>query len=79
MIRGTRWELGSLIEQIERCHREIAAIEAEILAGDPDLPGLFLALSDWAAELRILQNEKRRREDTQRREVGRSGIQGLTE
>jgi hypothetical protein len=33
----------------------------------PSLPGLCLGLSDWSAELRILQNEQRRREDTQRR------------
>jgi hypothetical protein len=35
-------------------------IEAQIRAGHPDLQGLCLALSDWSAELRILQNEKRR-------------------
>ena len=46
--------------EIERCRREIAAIEAELLAGNPDIQGLCLALSDWHAELRILQNEKRR-------------------
>ena len=40
---------------IERCRREIAAIEAQILAGNPDLQGLCLALSDWSAELRILR------------------------
>jgi hypothetical protein len=56
---------------MERCRREIAAIEAEILAGNPDLPGLCLALSDWHAELRILQDEIRRHEDSQQdREVG---------
>jgi hypothetical protein len=44
---------------MERCKREIAAIEAEILAGNPDLPGLCLALSDWHAELRILEEEER--------------------
>jgi hypothetical protein len=38
---------------IERCHREIAAIEAQILAGNTDLQGLCLALSDWSAELRL--------------------------
>jgi hypothetical protein len=37
---------------IERCRREIAAIEAEIIAGNPDLQDLGLALSDWSAELR---------------------------
>jgi hypothetical protein len=44
---------------IERCKREIAAIEAEILAGNPDLPGLCLALSDWHAEWRIFEQEAR--------------------
>ena len=46
-------------DPIERCKREIAAIEAEILAGNPDLPGLCLALSDWHAEWRILEEEQR--------------------
>ena len=50
---------------MDRCRREIAAIEAEILAGNPDLPGLCLALSDWSAELRILQHEARQHEDAQ--------------
>jgi hypothetical protein len=56
---------------MERCRREIAAIEAEILAGNPDLPGLCLALADWHAELRILQDEERQHEDSEQdREVG---------
>ncbi len=55
---------------MERCKREIAAIEAELIAGNPDVQGLVLALSDWSAELRILQDEERRRELTQRREEG---------
>ncbi len=46
-------------DPIERCKREIAAIEAEILAGNPDLQGLCLALSDWHAEWRILEQEAR--------------------
>ena len=48
---------------MERCRREIAAIEGEIRSGNPDLQGLFLALSDWSAELRILQREVRAHED----------------
>ena len=52
---------------MERCRREIAAIEAELLAGNPDVQGLCLALSDWSAELRILQDEQRRREGARRR------------
>ena len=50
---------------MDRCRREIAAIEAEILAGNPDLQGLCLALSDWSEELRILQEEVRQHEDSQ--------------
>ena len=65
---------------MERCRREIAAIEAEILSGNPDLPGLCLALSDWCAELRILHNELRRQAGTRRRETDRmGGSQVLTE
>jgi hypothetical protein len=42
---------------IERCRREIAAIEALIRAGHPDLQGLCLALSDWRGELRLIEQE----------------------
>jgi len=45
---------------MERCFREIAAIEAELRAGNPDVMGLLLALADWHAELRILQKRKAR-------------------
>jgi len=58
---------------MERCLREIAAIEAEILAGNPDLPGLCVALRDWNAELRILQDEERRQNGTRRRKVKKMG------
>jgi hypothetical protein len=50
---------------MERCRAEIVAIEAQILAGNPDLPGLCLALADWSAELHILQQEIRAGEDSQ--------------
>ena len=58
---------------MERCRREIAAIEAEILAGNPDLPGSCVALRDWNAELRILQDEERRQAGTRRRKVKKMG------
>ena len=65
---------------MERCRREIAAIEAEIRAGNPDLRGLCLALSDRSTELRILQDEERRQAEIRRREVDRiGGSQALTE
>ena len=57
---------------MERCHREIAAIEAEIRSGNTDLQGLCLGLSDWSAELRILQNEQRRQAVAQRRGINGS-------
>jgi hypothetical protein len=44
---------------MERCRREIAAIEAEIRRGNPDLLGLCQALSDWSAELKIIEAEQR--------------------
>jgi hypothetical protein len=47
---------------IERCRREIAIIEAELLAGNRDVQGLCLALSGWWAELRILEAQQRREE-----------------
>jgi hypothetical protein len=46
--------------EIERCRSEIAAIQTELLAGNPDVEGLCLALADWRAELRILEEERRR-------------------
>lgn len=42
---------------IDHCRREIAAIEALIGVGHPDLQGLCLALSDWCAELRLIELE----------------------
>lgn len=48
---------------MDRCRREIAEVESLILSGHPDLPGLCLALSDWSAELRILEDEKRRQDE----------------
>jgi hypothetical protein len=42
---------------MNKCHREIAEIELQILSGHSDLPGLCLALSDWNAELRLIEKE----------------------
>jgi hypothetical protein len=43
---------------MERCQREIADIEGQLRAGHPYLLGLCLALTDWSAELRILDAEQ---------------------
>jgi hypothetical protein len=39
---------------MDRCRAEVAAVEAHIRAGNPDLQGLCRALADWSAELRLL-------------------------
>jgi len=48
---------GQLQHEIARCRREVEAIRAELLAGNPDVEGLCLALADWSAELRLLEQE----------------------
>lgn len=40
---------------MKRCRRGIVSIEELIRAGNPDLQGLCLALSDWSAELRLIE------------------------
>ena len=42
---------------VARCREEIAAIEAQIRAGYPDLQGLCRALADWSGELRLIHDE----------------------
>ena len=59
---------------MERCLREIAAIEAELRVGNPDVMGLLLGYADWHAELRILQAE-----DQRRRSSDRTGDEGSSE
>jgi hypothetical protein len=43
--------------EIERCRREIAGIEEQLRSGYRDMHGLLLALTDWHAELRLLERE----------------------
>ena len=45
------------VADMERCRREIASIEALIRAGHKELEGLCLALSDWCAELRLIEEK----------------------
>ena len=49
-LQNEAWRLP----EIERCRAEIAAAEALLLAGHPDVEGLCMALKDRSAELRIL-------------------------
>jgi hypothetical protein len=44
--------------EIARCRREIEAVEAQLRSGHPDVAGLCQALSDWSAELRILEAQR---------------------
>lgn len=54
--------------EMDRCRAEIAEAERLLRAGHPDVEGLCLMLSDWSAELRILQaEEEERRQSGDRR------------
>jgi hypothetical protein len=55
-VNDSQWQ-----REIERCRREIAEIEGLLRSGHHDVAGLCLALADWSAELRLLEDEKRRR------------------
>ena len=45
-------------EALERCDRELAKARAALLAGDPCVEGLCLAISDWAEERRVIEREE---------------------
>ncbi len=64
------------MEDTARCRREIAAIEALIAAGHRDLQGLCLALSDWCAELRLIEKEMDRQVKKPAPAESRSGQKG---
>lgn len=42
---------------LERCEKEIAEVEAQLRAGHPDLDGLTRALADWSEEKRTILRE----------------------
>ena len=44
---------------MERCRAEIAAVEAQIRAGHPDVQGLCLALADLTHDLLHLRAQRR--------------------
>ena len=48
--------------EIELCRREVLEVEEQLRGGHPDVAGLCLALADWSAEIRILEEERRRAE-----------------
>ena len=52
---------GRMWPEMERCRREIAGIEDQLLAGHPDVQGLCMALMDWHHEMRLLQREQQER------------------
>jgi hypothetical protein len=49
--------MSGIADDVVRCHREIVEIERLLSAGHRDVQGLCLALSDWSAELRILEGQ----------------------
>jgi hypothetical protein len=59
------------------CRQEIAAIEALLRAGHPDVEGLCRALADWCGELRLLQASQGLAPVAPRLAHVRSGATGL--
>lgn len=45
-------------EEIARCDREIAQARAAALAGNREIEGLLLCIADWAAERRLIEEER---------------------
>jgi len=43
------------VTALEKCDREIEAIEALIRLGHTEVEGLCLALADWSAERRLIR------------------------
>lgn len=50
--------------EVDRCRAEIASVERLLRGGHPDIAGLCLALSDWSAELRILEGRSWKNESS---------------
>jgi hypothetical protein len=66
-------ESASQLElEIDRCRQEIAESERQLRSGHADVHGLCLALVDWAAELRLLEKQRRQYEDWRRGVAGAS-------
>jgi hypothetical protein len=43
-------------EELARCTKEIAQVEAQLRAGHRDLEGLLLALLDWSRERQMIES-----------------------
>lgn len=48
-----------MLADLKRCDREIASIEAELLAGSCDVEGLCRGLCDWHCEREMILEEMR--------------------
>jgi hypothetical protein len=55
----TQWR-----REVDRCRAEIASAEQLLRSGHRDVAGLCLALSDWSAELRILEGRSWKNESS---------------
>jgi hypothetical protein len=54
-----------LRREIDRCRAEIESAKRLLRSGHPDIEGLCLALADWSAELRILEEWQWRNESSE--------------
>lgn len=46
--------------ELARCDAELAALEDEARAGNPDVPGIALGIADWSAERKLIEREGRK-------------------
>ena len=68
-------ESASHRRELERCRAEIAEAQRLLRAGHRDVEGVCLMLSDWSAELRLLEagEEERRQSEDRRRGAAEAG------
>jgi len=62
---ATSPQSASRQREMDRCRTEIAVAQRSLRAGHPDVEGLCLMLSDWSAELRLLEAEEKRRRQSE--------------
>jgi hypothetical protein len=47
-------------DELARCDAELAALEREMRAGNPQVEGIARAIIDWSMERRLIEHETRR-------------------
>jgi hypothetical protein len=67
-----------LMKDKARCEAEISNLKNELRRGHSDIEGLCLALSDWAGELRMIEQEMGLARKPAAAQAGRAGTRTET-